>query len=63
MPDITMCPGEDCPVRDSCYRFTATPHERQSYYMLEPIVSLEPFECEGYIALGTTVGELEQLCG
>ena len=21
MPDITMCPGQDCPLRNDCYRF------------------------------------------
>jgi hypothetical protein len=32
MPDITMCMGRDCPQREKCYRFTATPNpHRQSY--------------------------------
>ena len=32
MPDITMCLGNDCPIKETCYRFTAipTPHW-QSY--------------------------------
>ncbi len=34
MPDITMCIGNGCPRRESCYRATATPSEfRQSYFM------------------------------
>jgi len=32
MPDITMCPGTGCPLREMCLRYTASPnHERQSY--------------------------------
>jgi hypothetical protein len=23
MPDITMCSGKNCPLRESCYRYTA----------------------------------------
>ena len=37
MADITMCDGQDankvCPMREFCYRYTATPNEyRQSVY-------------------------------
>lgn len=32
MPDITMCPGLDCPLREKCYRYTAEPNKwRQSF--------------------------------
>ena len=27
MPDITMCNNEVCPIKDTCYRHTATPDE------------------------------------
>jgi len=30
MADITMCPGENCSVRESCYRFCAKPGDMQS---------------------------------
>ena len=37
MPDITMCEGKDCPLKDNCYRFKAKPSKyRQSYFMNEP---------------------------
>jgi hypothetical protein len=37
MPDITMCPGHDCPLKEKCYRYTAKPCEfRQSYFMSPP---------------------------
>jgi hypothetical protein len=36
MPDITMCPGTNCPYKESCYRFTAKPNEYQSYFIEPP---------------------------
>lgn len=38
MADITMCKGTNCPLKESCYRFTAPENEyRQSYFMNPPI--------------------------
>ena len=38
MPDITMCKGEDCPIKDNCYRHTANPSEfLQSWFVKAPI--------------------------
>ena len=38
MPDITMCNGQRCPVREKCYRFTAKADELwQSYFVESPI--------------------------
>jgi hypothetical protein len=39
MPDLAMCKGGGCPMRDNCYRFTATPSGRQSY-MPPPLIKL-----------------------
>jgi hypothetical protein len=37
-PDITMCPGTNCPQKEKCYRFKAKPSEyMQSYFMKAPI--------------------------
>ena len=48
MPDIAMCEGIGCPMRDACYRYTATPSEfRQSYFMDIPY-NKESGECEHY---------------
>jgi hypothetical protein len=33
MPDISMCLNEHCPLRKTCYRFTAKPSYYQSYSM------------------------------
>jgi hypothetical protein len=35
-PDISMCPGTNCPYKEGCYRFTAKPGEYQSYFMTPP---------------------------
>jgi len=48
MPDITMCSGEDCPKKESCYRFTATPTPLGQSYFLEPPYNKEKNECELY---------------
>lgn len=38
MADITMCTGENCPVKDKCYRFTAVRSEyMQSQFVISPI--------------------------
>lgn len=37
MPDITMCKGEGCPIREACYRYTAKPDKYlQSWFMKSP---------------------------
>ncbi len=32
MADISMCEGEGCDVKNTCYRFTAKPSGYQSYF-------------------------------
>lgn len=37
MPDITMCDGSGCPLKEKCYRHTAKPSPyRQSWFMNVP---------------------------
>jgi len=43
MPDITMCPGEGCDKKDSCYRHTATP--RRPYQVQQ---QFGPKDCDHY---------------
>jgi hypothetical protein len=31
MPDISMCNGNNCPFKEQCYRFKATPDTYQTY--------------------------------
>jgi hypothetical protein len=38
MLDMTMCKGTDCPKKESCRRYTATPNpHRQSWLAWPPI--------------------------
>ena len=46
MPDITKCRGEGCEAKNTCYRFTATPSMRQSYFTESPDLN---GGCEYYI--------------
>lgn len=36
MPDITMCEGKECPIKNQCYRYTANPSDYQSYFAESP---------------------------
>jgi hypothetical protein len=36
MPDITMCRGTDCPLKEQCYRAQARPDTYQSYFAKPP---------------------------
>lgn len=37
MPDITMCNGQNCTKKHTCYRFNATPTPQwQSYFSESP---------------------------
>jgi hypothetical protein len=45
MPDITMCMGNDCPIKETCYRYKAKPNDYQSYFMEAPYKNEE---CEHY---------------
>lgn len=47
MADITMCSGEGCPKKDTCYRHTAPQHPmRQSFFAESP--QKEDGECDYY---------------
>ena len=38
MPDISMCSGLKCPLKDKCYRKTAKPNPyRQSMFSKPPV--------------------------
>ena len=49
MPDITMCKGEGCPFKESCYRHKAEPSPyRQSYFVETPY---EGGECVHFLEI------------
>lgn len=55
MPDITMCYGEGCKAKDTCYLCTVEPNPyRQAYFMESPG---KDQSCEYYIKVdnGTNI--------
>jgi hypothetical protein len=48
MADITMCPGNDCPLKESCYRYTAIPNEYRQSYFITPPYDEEENKCDHY---------------
>lgn len=45
-----MCWGENCPIKETCYRFTATPSKwMQSYFVDAPIK--EDNTCEHFMEI------------
>lgn len=46
MPDITMCVTNDCPKRESCYRYRAIPtgYNSQSYAAFEEACNKNNYE-------------------
>lgn len=38
MPDMTMCNGHGCKLKESCYRYRAFPSDWQQYFVESPIV-------------------------
>ncbi len=45
--DGTMCRGYDCPVKETCLRYTAKPSEHQEWLLLPPIPDGE--DCDFFI--------------
>ena len=50
MADIAMCSGKDCPIKETCYRFTSLVNEYGQSYFLEPPGKIEKgkFTCDMY---------------
>lgn len=38
MPDITMCEGKNCPIKNTCYRYTAKADSYQTYFTESPYI-------------------------
>ena len=54
MPDIAMCPGNDCIKKESCYRYKAKPDEYWQSYLVKCPVGYEDGNCELYMPLWET---------
>lgn len=52
MADITMCSGNNCPLKRNCKRFTATPGIWQSYFSILPY-NFETKICEMFWNVNT----------
>lgn len=37
MPDIAMCTGDGCPMKETCYRFKAEPDPLWQSWMFPPL--------------------------
>ena len=48
MPDITMCAGTNCPLKEKCYRYLAKANEYHQSYFTEIPYDKEKKECEFY---------------
>ena len=49
MPDISMCVGGNCPMKETCYRYKAKPSDYQSYFTETPFEMVEgKIECKYY---------------
>ena len=51
MPDITMCQGKDCPLKETCYRYTATPSEYRQSYFVNPPYNKEENKCDYHMEI------------
>jgi hypothetical protein len=49
MPDITMCMGGDCPLKQDCYRYTAKPSQYLQSYFGEIPYDTEAKECDSFL--------------
>ena len=49
MADITMCHGDGCDKKDTCYRFTAAKGIRQAWFLEVPLkVKVDGQDCSYY---------------
>jgi hypothetical protein len=49
MPDITMCDGGGCTIKDFCYRHMAKASERQSFFIEPPYKKkMDGTDCKYY---------------
>ncbi len=59
--DITKCADKECPLKDTCYRFTAKDSSWQSYFTESPI---KGDKCEYYWNVSEEeYEELSECCG
>ncbi len=58
MPDITMCMNKECPLRNTCYRYTAIPKDKGQSYAEFNFVN---GKCPSYMEMKPNKPQKEQL--
>ena len=51
MPDMAMCQRDDCPLKETCYRYMAQPSSVQSYCRFQFYYNEGKVGCFFYIPL------------
>ncbi len=49
MPDITMCSGEKCPLKETCYRYLARPSIYNQSFFENPPYDKATKNCDYYL--------------
>jgi hypothetical protein len=60
MPDISMCKGEDCPLKETCYRYTAESSDYQAYFTEVPYDTTTN-SCDYHMAIMTPQNYIDVL--
>lgn len=50
MPDISMCEGGSCPLKEECYRYRAKPNYHQTYLVDIPYDPVSG-KCEAFSSI------------
>ena len=59
MPDITMCTGNGCSKKNTCYRFTAKPSQYMQSYFCEPPIDKDG-NCDAYWEVQESVANTQE---
>jgi hypothetical protein len=60
MPDFCMCPGDECPIKNQCYRYRAVQDLAQSYFRDIPYNFVKN-GCKGFKVINETSAQIRQL--
>lgn len=63
MPDITMCGGEGCSIKGSCYRYTAKPSPYQQAYFAHSPCNITGTTCSYFMSTEVLRGVGKHLRG
>jgi hypothetical protein len=51
MPDISMCKGNNCKIRNNCYRYRAVPSDYYQSYFVESPFDPKKYSCRYFWAV------------